>query len=179
MDAKRMKRPAGRLQAAARDSERPPQQRQGGMRALGATASRLAAPIVARRGGGALARLKSAWASVVGTELADTTWPDALARDGALKLRVASSIAIELQHRAPLVIERINLFLGRQAVMRLVLVQGPLPLPAPPPPLRSPPLSAAQEAALDTRLAGEIADPELRAALAGLGRLVLSGERRS
>ena len=76
-------------------------------------------------------------------------------------------------------IERINLFLGRPAVLRLVLVQGPLPLPAPPRPLPPPPLGAAQEAALDARLAGDIADPELRAALAGLGRLVLSGRSRS
>jgi hypothetical protein len=59
---------------------------------------------------------------------ADSTWPEALARGGTLKLRVARHRALELQHRAPLVIERINLFFGRDAVTRLALIQGPLPL---------------------------------------------------
>jgi hypothetical protein len=147
------------------------------MRAVGTTAARLAAPIVARRGGGVLLRLKAEWTAVVGAELAAVAWPEALGRDGALKLRVASSVALDLQHRAPLVIERINLFFGHAAVARLVLVQGPLPLPAPPSPPPPVPLTAEEAAALDARLA-EIADPELRAALAALGRLVLTGARR-
>jgi hypothetical protein len=151
--------------------------RQGGLRAAGIVAARLAAPIVARRGGGVLGRLKAEWAAVVGAELAAATWPEALGRDGALKLRVASSIALDLQHRAPLVIERINLFFGHAVVTRLVLVQGPLPLAAPPAAALPAPLAAEAARALDSRL-GDIADPELRAALARLGRLVLAGARR-
>jgi hypothetical protein len=147
------------------------------MRAAGIAASGVAAPIVARHGGGVLGRMKAEWAAVVGAELAALTWPEALGRDGALKLRVASNLAVELQHRAPLLIERINLFFGRAAVIRLVLVQGPLPLPAPPPTAMPAPLAAEAAKALDLRL-GDIADPGLRAALAGLGRLVLSGARR-
>ncbi len=161
-----------RVTGAPAESERRP-----GLRAVGIAASRLAAPIVARRGGGVLGRLKAEWAAVVGAELAATTWPEALGRDGALKLRVASSIALDLQHRAPLVIERINLFFGHAAVARLILVQGPLPLAAPPATAMPTPLAAEEAKALDTRL-GDIADPELRAALARLGRLVLAGARR-
>ncbi|MGC2411568.1 MAG: DciA family protein [Stellaceae bacterium] len=168
---------AARVTGAPAESERRPESRQGGMRAAGIAASRLAAPIVARHGGGLLFRLKAEWAAVVGTELAATTWPEALSRDGALKLRVASTVALDLQHRAPLVIERINLFLGREAVARLVLVQGPLPLPAPPATSPPEPLAPEEAKALDIRL-GDIADPGLRAALARLGRLVLAGERR-
>ena len=56
------------------------------------------------------------------------SWPATLGRDGVLKLRAAPGAALELQHRAPLIIERINLFFGRAAVTRLALVQGPLPL---------------------------------------------------
>ena len=171
MSTERTKHQPGRIQGAVRQSERRP-----GMRAVGATAARVAAPIVARRGGGALGRLKAAWAAAVGAEFAAATWPEALGRDGALKLRVASSAALELQHRTPLVIERINSFLGHQAVTRLALIQRPLPLPAPPRPPPPPPLSAEEATALDSRLA-EIADPELRAALAGLGRLLLAGRR--
>src|SRR5205814_4040428 len=87
--------------------------------------------VVARHGGGILARLKADWPAVIGADIAAATWPQALGRDGALKLRVAAATALELQHRAPLLIERINVYLGRPAVSRLVFVQGPLPL-APP-----------------------------------------------
>jgi hypothetical protein len=172
MEAERTKQGGGRLAGVARDGER-----RAGLRPLGMTAARLAAPIVSRRGGGILGRLKAAWAAVVGAELAAVTWPDAMGRDGALKLRVAPSIALELQHRAPLVIERVNRFLGHDAVARLVLVQGPLPLPAPARPPPPAPLPADEEAALDARLA-DVADPELRAALVTLGRLVLTRPRR-
>ena len=100
-----------------------------GLRPVGVGCRRaIAAPIVARGGGGVLARLKAEWSAVAGAELAAQTWPEKLGRDGALKLRVAPGFALDLQHRAPLVIERINLFFGRAAVTRLVLVQGPLPL---------------------------------------------------
>src|SRR5712691_815753 len=128
-----------RVTGAPAESERRP-----GMRAAGIAAARLAAPIVAHRGGGVLGRLKAEWTAVVGAELAATTWPEALGRDGALKLRVASNIALDLQHRAPLVIERINRFFGHAAVARLVLVQGPLPLPAPSPQQPPVPLTEAE-----------------------------------
>ena len=161
-----------RVAGARAESERRP-----GMRAAGVAAARVAGPIVARRGGGALVRLKAEWAAVLGAELAAATWPAALGRDGALKLHVASSIALDLQHRAPLVIERINLFFGRALVTRLLLVQGPLPLAAPPATAIPAALAPEEASALDRRL-GDVADPELRAALAGLGRLVLARGRR-
>jgi hypothetical protein len=148
-------------------------ERHTGFRAVGVAASRLAVPIIGKRGGGILVRLKSEWAAIVGPDWANVTWPAALGRDGVLKLRIASGAALEAQHRAPLLIERINGFFGRPVVSRLALVQGPLPLPAPPsaPPLRS--LAPGESKALDDRLAG-IADPELRRALAGLGRAVIA-----
>ena len=73
-------------------------------------------------------RLKAEWSAVAGAELAAQTWPEKLGRDGALKIRVAPGFALDLQHRASLVIDRINFFFGRAAVTRLVLVQGTLPL---------------------------------------------------
>ena len=159
---------APNLTGPVREHERHP-----GFRAVGVAASRLAVPIIGKRGGGILVRLKSEWAAIVGPDWANVTWPAALGRDGVLKLRIASGAALEAQHRAPLLIERINGFFGRPVVSRLALVQGPLPLPAPPslPPLRS--LEPGESKALDDRLAG-IADPELRRALAGLGRAVIA-----
>jgi hypothetical protein len=156
-------------------SERRPEHqpaRTGGFRAAGASLAKIVGPIVARHGGGILARLKTEWAAIVGPELAAMTWPKALARGGTLKLRVAPAKALELQHRAPLVIERVNLFFGREAVTRLALIQGPLPLAAPAPQSASRPLDSREAATLDHQLSG-IASPELRAALAGLGRRVI------
>lgn len=152
-------------------------ERRPGLRAAGANLSRVIGPIVARHGGGLLARLKSEWAAIVGPELAASTWPEALGRGGTLKLHVASAKALEIQHRAPLLVERINLFFGREAVTRLALVQGPLPLPATAAtrePLR--PLAAAEAARLDDQLAA-IDDIELRQALDGLGRAVIGTDQ--
>jgi hypothetical protein len=143
--------------------------------AVGMAVSKLAAPIVAKRGGGILVRLKAQWGAIVGPDWAAVTWPTALGRDGVLKLRTASGAALELQHRAPLLIERINLFFGRQVITRLALVQGPLPLASPPtgPLLR--PLAPGEVKALHERLC-EITDPELRGALARFGSAVIGGE---
>jgi hypothetical protein len=152
-------------------------ERRSGFRAAGLAASRLARPIVARHGGGILARLKSDWLAIVGPELAASTWPEALARGGSLKLHVAPTKGLEVQHRAPALIERINLFFGRDAVTRLTLVQGPLPLPPPAARPATRPLAASEATALDRQL-GDVADPELRNALARLGRVVIaSGDR--
>jgi hypothetical protein len=156
------------LVCGADGSERRP-----GFRAAGLAVTRIVGPIAARHGGGILARLKFDWMAIVGAEFAAATWPEALARGGTLKLRVTPAKALEIQHRAPLVIDRINQFFGRGVIERLALMQGPLPLPLPPTPHQpSRPLAQGEEAALDDRLGG-IADPQLRAALDRLGRSVI------
>jgi hypothetical protein len=166
----RLDRP--KLTGPVREHERHP-----GFRAVGVAASRLAVPIIGKRGGGILVRLKSEWAAIIGPDWANVTWPSALGRDGVLKLRTASGAALEAQHRAPLLIERINGYFGRPAITRLVLVQAPLPVRGKAGRMKPAGLTPGEESALDLRLA-EIADPELRAALGALGRLVLAGERR-
>jgi hypothetical protein len=159
--------PAGDGASEGGASERRP-----GFRAAGASLTRLVGPIVARHGGGVLARLKTEWAAIVGAEIAAATWPESLARGGTLKLRVAPAKALEIQHRAPLVIERVNLFFGRAAVARLALVQGPLPLGAPASHPAERPLRPSEAAALDRQLEA-VASPELREALARLGRRII------
>ena len=148
-------------------------ERRQGFRAAGANLPRIVGPILARHGGGILARLKSEWAAIVGPELAAATWPESLARGGALRLLVAPAKALEVQHRTPLVIERINLYFGRAAVTRLALLQAPLPWAAPPARAAVRPLGAKEAAALDRQLA-DVASPELREALARLGRCVIA-----
>jgi hypothetical protein len=149
--------------------------RAGGFRAVGVSVAKLAAPIIKKRGGGYLVRLKVAWPTAVAdTDWAALAWPATLARDGALKLHVVPSAALELQHRAPLLIERINSFLGGVVVTRLSLVQA---LPPPPAPAIAPfHLSIADEASALEQTLADIADPELRAALVGLGRAVLASK---
>ena len=107
------------LTASARESEY-----HQGLRAVGVAVSKLAAPIVIKRGGGILVRLKSEWLAIIGSDWAAVTWPSALGRDGVLKLRAASTAALELQHRAPLLIERVNVFFGR-LVVTLEVVDSP------------------------------------------------------
>ena len=124
-----------------------------------------------RRGGGLGVRLKAEWPAIAGAQWSTASWPVALGRDGALKLRVAGAAALELQHGAPLLVERVNLYFGRAVVSRLVLQQGPLPLAAERRGRQPRPLSAGEESALDARLS-EIADPDLKAALSRLGRAV-------
>jgi hypothetical protein len=165
-----------RRRGAARVTEGSREREHRGFRAVGVAVTKLTAPILARRGGGVLVRLKAEWPAIVGSDWAEVSWPTMLGRDGVLKLRAAPSAALDLQHRAPLLIERINVFFGRAVATRLTLVQGPLPLASGPdrPVTRS--LSEDEARALDGRLS-KIANPDLRTALTRLGRAVNS--RRS
>jgi hypothetical protein len=154
------------------------EERRGGMQAIGATLPRIAKPVLGKQGLGE-AQLLAEWPAIVGEELARYCWPIKLSfprgerRDGTLRLRVASAIAIEIQHREPALIERINGYFGYRAVIRLTLVQGGAAETESPPSTR--PLAPAERQALDRRLDG-IADPALRAALHRLGSAII-GQR--
>jgi len=120
------------------------------------------------------------WPDIVGDDMASHTQPEKIvfSRDGVsggvLHLRCATgALATEIQHLESQILERINTFFGYKAVVRIQLVQGPLPArkgarqATPPRPL-------SPEEARD--LAGTVAnvdDAELRDALAKLGRSVL------
>lgn len=73
------------------------------------------------------------WKSVIGDHLAELseperiTYPQGKRSGGTLHLRIASgSIAVELQHLEPLLIERINGHFGYKAVDKVRLIQAPL-----------------------------------------------------
>lgn len=123
--------------------------------------------------------LQARWAEIVGEQTARRTEPVKLTkgRGGAgatLEIKVEGAAALAVQHQAADILERVNLFLGRGAVEKLRIVQGPVrktavattPKPARP---RSPaPLDAAAEA--DLARAVEPAPSPLRDALVRLGR---------
>ncbi len=149
------------------------------------------APALARFGFGEV-DIVSGWADIAGPRVAafaepvEIKWP----RKGAaskmpgappepgggrppatLVVRVEGAFALELQHLAPLLVERINAHLGWRCIGRLALRQAPLtgrPQPKAPVP---PPEPAAVAAARD--LTGGIGDEALRDALVRLGARTL------
>ena len=129
--------------------------------------------------------LQARWKEIVGEQIAKRTEPVKLSKvkagePAALEIRVAGAAAALIQHQAPEIVARVNLFLGAGAVTKLRIVQGPLrnlnpetvrhvrrPLP---------PLDAGKEAELAASLADE-PDGPLKAALLSLGRGVLRDRR--
>jgi hypothetical protein len=116
-----------------------------GARAIGAYVANMLDPI-ARARGFAITALLSEWPAVVGEELASFTAPDrvvwprrsedgeaaspqsAWRTDGAiLVLKVDGPRAIELQHRAEQILERVNIYFGYRAIAQLRFLQAPLP----------------------------------------------------
>jgi hypothetical protein len=147
------------------------------MRAIGAALAPITAPILGKEGIGT-AQLVAEWRAIVGEVLAEACWPIKLSfprgarREGTLRLNAVPALALEIQHREPVLIERINGYFGYRAVARIAIVQGPLPLPdrAPPPELR--PLDPSEARALAATV-DTVSDPELRAALARLGAAMI------
>ena len=120
------------------------------------------------------------WPSIVGEEKATTCQPEKLIfpggqrNNGTLHLRVTSTMALELQHDSPQLIDRINGYFGYAAVKSIRLIQTPLKqakIQAKPRPHRTPELGEIR--ALKDRLEG-IGDAELRQTLQRLGTAILS-----
>ncbi|TAD87484.1 MAG: DUF721 domain-containing protein [Alphaproteobacteria bacterium] len=130
-----------------------------------------------RRRGFAAARVLLDWPDIVGPALVDACRPERLKRldeeRAELILRVRPAMALEVQHLAPLMIERINSHFGFRAVTQIRLVQGSVP---PRKRTRARPavtLSEAEQAGLARKVA-TVTDPDLRAVLERLGTGVLT-----
>jgi len=118
------------------------------------------------------------WDEIVGSEIAALAEPIrmqwARSRDpedappATLVLRVEGPAALEIQHMGGVILERVNRYLGWQAVDRLALRQAPLTRRRRQPRPRTDDGAAAAIAAQ----MGEIADERLRAALGRLGAAI-------
>ena len=80
-----------------------------------------------------------------------------------------SPLALEIQHLAPQIIDRLNSYYGHAAIARLNIIQGPVtitPSPLNPPPIKEEDVSALAEGF------EEIETPRLKRALASLALLM-------
>ncbi len=134
--------------------------------------------------------LAAHWSEVVGKVLASRSEPGRLIRSrkaagATLELRVEGPSSVLIQHQAPDIIERANMFLGSGTVTGLRILQRPLARAAKSTPVAAAvrrrhklPLDAAQERSLAHDLAA-FQDGPLKLALQRLGREVLRGARPS
>ena len=129
--------------------------------------------------GFAARELVTRWAEIAGADVAAHSeplklqWPRPVEgqpqEPATLVLRVEGPMALEIQHKSDVILERVNRFLGWSAVGRLALRQAPLSRrdrPKPP----SPPDPEAVARIAETLDAVE--DEQLRAALARLGAAI-------
>ena len=144
-------------------------------------------PVLTRQGFGQ-SDIVLFWEDIVGERLAANSeplclrWPprgrgvaDQRFEPATLVVRVESGFALELQHLAGLVIERINTHLGFACVGRLALKQGPLARQRANRPRYRPPTEAAVVAA--TAQINGIESEALRRALVQLGARVIEGRK--
>jgi len=132
-----------------------------------------------------------AWPDIVGERLAAFTqpikieWkrkaphadPESRPDPATLVVRVESAFALELQHMAPTVIDRVNTYYGWRCIGKIVLKQGPVRRvekrkPAPPA------LSPADKAKVSAALGG-IEEDRLKAALDRLGQAIVGSPSRT
>jgi hypothetical protein len=139
------------------------------------------APALAQQGF-AGRQIVSLWPEIVGERLGQYSrplkidWPrrrngpgEAAPDPATLVVRVEGAFALELQHLAPVIIERVNRHLGWRAIGKLVLKQGPVAQVA----VTSAPRQAGPEAVarVDGQV-GKVSDEGLRQALTRLGHAI-------
>lgn len=125
-------------------------------------------------------RILENWSAIVGPQLAAMSQPVRLSRrksgrdgeetaGGVLTVKAEGAIALEIQHLAPQIIDRLNSYYGHAAIARLNIIQGPVTVT--PSPLNSPPIKEEDISALADDFE-EIETPRLKRALASLALLM-------
>jgi hypothetical protein len=167
----------------------PPQKRRTYARPLADLIGGTLDPLLAKQGFGA-ADIVLNWDEIAGERLAAVTepiklqWPtraplrspDAPVEPATLILRVVGAFALEVQHFAPVLCERVNAHLGWRCIGRIAIRQGPLERQARAkrPKLRIEPAAVARA---EAQTEG-IADDHLRDALNRLGSRIFSEQSR-
>jgi hypothetical protein len=129
-----------------------------------------------RRFGFVQSSIVTRWPEIVGERFANVSTPESIRfpqgkrAEGVLTLLVEGAHAPMLQHVAPTIVERVNLFFGYTAVARIIIRQGAASRPEP---RRAPPSIRTVPADLGASLR-TIGDAELRACLSSLAGAVAS-----
>jgi hypothetical protein len=147
----------------------------------------------AARQGFAGAEILARWGAIVGPELAAVSAPQKLAAPprapdadpsvppprSTLTVRVEGAFALELQHRTPEIVERVNAHLGWPCVGQVKIRQGSVAALRRAKRVATPPKepTAEDEARIADATAG-IEDGDLADALARLGRAALPASRK-
>ncbi|HXW72637.1 MAG TPA: DciA family protein [Methylocella sp.] len=140
-------------------------------------------PALSRQGFGQ-SQILLFWEEVVGERLAAVSRPIKIsfppsrrdhqsegAASAALIIRVESGFALEMQHLAPIIAERVNANLGWRAIGRISLKQGPIGGNIAP--RRAPRRPGEQAQAAAAQLAAGVSEEPLRNALSRLGAWAL------
>jgi hypothetical protein len=158
---------------------------------LGALIGKIVEPVAASKGMG-VTTLLTQWPEIVGTRLAkicrpvELKWPAVLSKraetavppQSTLILRVDGAFALEAQHSALVIVERINAHLGWACVAKVAFRQGPLDNAEASRRENPAPSALAKETA--TRHTAQIEQEDLREALTQLGaRVIDKAGRRS
>lgn len=184
-----------RPRPAERSGAAPPLRAASRATAVGGLLPRIVKTVFERHGF-PVAAILADWPGIAGPDFASFTAPErlvwprrprpVLAEDGPLKrdaghrpsgatlvLRVDGPRALEVQHAAAQLIERINVYFGYAAVAQLRIIQGPVRAPAAPPAEAPAPVRP-----LDPRL-DAIEDEPLRDALTRLAARVEAADGES
>jgi hypothetical protein len=156
---------------------------------LGALLKGVVEPTLAARGLGETS-LVTDWPDIVGADIAryarpiQLQWPPRGAKRGletspaaTLVLRIDGAFALEAQHAATIIVDRVNAHLGWRCVDRIAFRQGPLA--APTPKRRAAPTPSPQAEAEAAALAAPIDDEALRLALTKLGARAIDRAERT
>jgi hypothetical protein len=133
-----------------------------------------------RRFGFVQSSIVSRWREIVGLRYAAVSSPESIRfppgrkSAGVLNLVVEGAHAPMMQHVAPTIVERVNMFFGYPAIDRIAIRQGIVQAQkaksrAAPPSLRAIPAELGESLR-------EVVDPELRACLESLARGLSSGD---
>ena len=150
-------------------------ERRNGLRNVAPLVGNLTRPLVRKRGF-FQTEIILHWAEIVGRDLEKFTMPVKYiqprgenAGGGTLVIRVSGPVTIELQHRMPQIIDRVNTYFGYRAVERIKMMQGDISRPERTvhTPTSVPEGNIAKASEINI---AKIEDPHLREVLTRLGR---------
>jgi hypothetical protein len=154
---------------------------------LGDFVGPLVEPVLAKHGFGE-SSLIADWPAIVGANLAGgcrpirLQWPprppkrdlSSPAEPATLVLRVEGAMALEIQHSAAVIVERVNAHLGWSCVGRLAFRQGPIEQASSP--VRRKPTPSAKAISKSRAAAAGIESEDLRGAIEKLGARAIAAE---